>query len=324
MNKGAASGGAAAGGAAAGGAAAEGGGGGRERRVEVLVLPEVHTSQECTMRNSLAIAKKLQGLSETKGYGNAKLNDAVLVFSEGREFHPCYQMLQFRKENALMEYDPEQTPLEMIGRFILLLEYTERFILGIPSTGPFGMPMVPPIVSMMALGSGDNIKPLLAAIPNGEKIFNMMVEKAYAQDARMYNILLKRLLTEINTHYLAGGDEQTAMLRGVIETVRDTETEGRTPAYPKGARAAAIDRETERINGLRDAIMIQRIRARVAADPRIELVIMIVGRMHYPNLTRLVRESADLVLAPEMQGGRRRRKSRRRGIRRSNSRRRRN
>lgn len=227
----------------------------------------------------------------------------MLVFSEGRGINPCYEVLGLPKERILQEYGPVQTKQEQIDRLSLYIELLDRSAQGEDVSGadPSGKPVN--VKWFMERANKEGFKPMLDAIPGGADSYTRLVTYAILHKAEQYNDALVAFLNLILEHFLTAPED--APLRDIITTIRDAPLAGRRPQL-KGIY--------RNLRELRDESIIRRISERVATEPAVEIVFLIIGAAHYENMVRLIGESPNLrlsALSNATYGGRRKSRGRR-------------
>ena len=282
---------------------AEAGGGGGGRKVEVILLAEQHGSYMCSMKNIDILGKYISNTLKRLKNKDAVIR-STLLFSEGRGINECYTALQFPDERIMIEHGAEQTKLEQIDKFSLLLELLDISALGEDlGADPSGKKLN--ALWFVNRAQNDGFNQLLETIPNGKRLYTELVMSSMMHRAEEYNTKLTAFCNLILEHFLSdGGDEH---LREIITRIHDAPLAVRNPVL-KGVYVE--------LRNARDANIISRISARVDAEPHVQTVFLIIGAAHYPNMVRLIEASPNLRLSPlsnaTYRGGKSRRRRRRR------------
>jgi hypothetical protein len=283
--------------------AAEGGGGGgaaaAARKVDVILLAEMHGSAQCAIRNFKILNDYLMTAAKRLG-SPAAVFRSTLLFSEGRGGNACYHVLRFPADRIMQEHGAEQTKIEQLDRFLLYLELLNSSALGKDISGLDPSGQIVNLKWFMERAEHDGYKPMLDAIPEGKKLCQRMVIDAILHKTADYEAKLRDFLTKIMEHFLT--DASDGALIAMLTRVRD---------IPVAEQLPVLKQIYGELRERRDADVVRCISERVSEEGTVETVFLIFGAAHYENLVRLIAESPNLKLSPlstgTYMGGRRRR-----------------
>jgi len=253
------------------------------RKIPIVLLGERHNDSECTMENSLKLAK-VMGLD---GKSSMLTRGEFLLISEGRGVNPCYEALRLPRDRIIIEHSEGQSKVEMMDKLILMTDLLIGVVKGTVKrgTGSKAAIGIPDMVTIgekffMNRAEHDGYWPLLQAVPNGTNIYKQMVDAAFSRNESqfysLYNSILSYLIESDYLNDVPMSDDIKRELNSFIQT-RNHEK---------------LNRISELFRLSRDANIIKRVEERARSEnSTLKVVVIIFGAIHYDNLRRLISAS---------------------------------
>jgi uncharacterized protein YihD (DUF1040 family) len=201
-----------------------------------------------------------------------------MVVSEGRGLNECYKFMRIQPERIIKEFDDSDTESKVneIDKFLLIAELMQGY-----SKDDIRQNQIPDSVVLdeeffQNRARFDGFSNMLSNIENGMDIYQRMIQSTLTRNADEFEMSFVELLQKIvNSSFLDG-------------ELKDVKTM---------IRAYLIHRDHRFIKGIfdglrniRDINMIKKIESRVKSY-KPELIIIIFGAAHYPNLRKLIKNS---------------------------------
>ena len=252
------------------------------RRVNVVLLAEKLTNDECVVKNATIVSK----IIGTPPYSNPQGSN-ILFVAEGREKNPCYEGIQVHKRlpgNIIQEYDSsKQTTEEMLYKFIIISELSEALAEGETPTNSQGKILGKAfIIEQMNI---DGFKNLLKKC-GAYSLYLKVLDYAEAKDFANYI----QTLTEVYKMILATGinDLSPTVKQNVKSLLNDV-------IIKQGYFSHALPCFNY-LQKQRDIRIIQRVEDYILKNKHITIVIIIFGGAHYTSLKELIETSKILQL----------------------------
>jgi uncharacterized protein YihD (DUF1040 family) len=243
-------------------------------KIRTVLLGEIHEDVSCTVDNIQLISELM------KSYGEK--TPRFMVVSEGRGLNTCYQIMRIQPERIINEFDDShaESKVNDIDKFLLIAELMQGY-----SKDDIRPNQIPASVVLdeeffQNRARFDGFSNMLSNIENGMDIYQHMIQSTLTRNADEFDMFFVELLQKIvNSSFLDG-------------ELKDVKTM---------IRAYLIHRDHRFIKGIfyglrniRDINMIKKIERRVQSvqsSYRPELIIIIFGAAHYPNLRKLIKNS---------------------------------
>jgi len=262
---------------------------------KVLVLGERHQDMKCMVEN----IRKMQHVLSSRRIQPGE----VLFVAEGRN-DACYQALTngtLRPESLMTEHSIEQTPTEMLDKFLLQIEMLSHISKGITIRDE---PVAIDRDFFLYEKPGEDFWPLLSK-SGSVQIYKDMINEAFKRNNKKYMELYNNLLANV-TPFM------------VKEPLAD-EIGKKLIKFGITQNPIHITELLNLFRTTRDENIIKRIEQRARDQRGIKLFIVIFGALHFDNLHRLIDASPVLSWDSESTnikfGGKKYKKNTKRNIR---------
>jgi hypothetical protein len=257
-----------------------------QRNVRAILLASHHNSLKSSKQNVMVLQTLLeQHLEKNPGLTPEEVKvdfcRTTLLVSEGRGINTEYSMFGFKPPCVLKEFENDiQSEVEVIDRFLLWLEVFDAVSNGHDIGNGVAVSEEKNFLRERALNDG--YRPMLSRIKEtpakGIAFFEEFLDIAFeckekTKPVEAYEAKLQELFTAISQKYLAAKPELQAVVEG-IRTAQD--------------RNPLLKEAFERCRNLRDKAIFQKVRVRLAENPRINTVFVILGKAHYNNFKSLL------------------------------------
>lgn len=253
----------------------------KTKKIPVILLGEMHESAECALMTLPKLGEILVG--DNPPATMLKRNEFLLV-SEGRGVNFCYERMNLPRDRIIIEHPTEEkTKIEMIDKLTLIIPVMLHFLNGHIKNGKgHGIPDTVIINKkwFMDRANNDGFQPILKLIPNGERIYDKLVDDAIKHDKSEFYTGFETIFNYlVKSNYLddvSMSADIKRILTKFIENKNITEL----------SELSTIFRE------IRDASIIKRIEERTKEEKSsLKLVVIIFGALHYENLQALITKS---------------------------------
>lgn len=253
------------------------------RKIPVVLLGERHNDSECTMENSLKLAK-VMGLD---GKSRMLTRGEFLLISEGRGVNPCYGALRLPHDRIIIEHPQGQSKVEMMDKLILMTDLLMGVLEGSVKrgTGSEAGRGIPDMVTIgeqffMDRAQRDGYWPLLQTVPNGTDIYRQMVDAAFSRNESQFYSLYNSILS-----YLIGSDY-------LNDVPMSDDIRRRVQSFIQTRDGVKLKQLSDLFRLSRDADIIRRVEERARSEnSTLNVVVIIFGAIHYDNLRRLISAS---------------------------------
>ena len=266
--------------------------------VKILILPENHNMVDCQVENVSIMTDTLHSEFSTPNGSTPKL----LLMNEGAGVHPCFQAIfppYVVNSRSLIEHPPgEVTDLHEFSLFINMVPIMKPGL-----TTPDGQPINEEFHLNRFEYNG--YKNLIKKV-KGRNLVKQLIGLGLSGENESLEI---RVLNEI-LRLLSESESVDPHVRNFSTQL----LEGKNHIH-------IINRE---IIVMRDVAFFEKLKARVAKEPEVCLVIWMPGALHYNSIKKLIENNPEFVLHPNSATSefakscnytRRRRRSQRRGTR---------
>jgi hypothetical protein len=254
------------------------------RKIPVVLLGERHNDSECTIENSLKLAK-VMGLD---GKSRMLTRGEFLLISEGRGVNPCYEALSLPRDRIIIEHSEGQSKVEMMDKLILMTDLLIGVVEGTVKrgTGSEAAIGIPDMVTIgekffMSRAKRDGYWPLLQTVPNGTDIYRQMVDAAFSRnESQFYSLYNNSILS-----YLIGSDY-------LNDVPMSDDIRRRVQSFIQTRDGVNLKQLSDLFRLSRDADIIRKVEERARSEnSTLNVVVIIFGAIHYDNLTRLISAS---------------------------------
>jgi hypothetical protein len=238
--------------------------------VQILLLPENHSDVECHYNNAIIVSNTLRSEFSTPKGSTPKL----LLMNEGTDVHACFQA---------------SFPPNVINS-IIIIENPPGDISDLHEFSIF--------INMVPL-----MKPGLTT-PSGHPIDEEFHTTRFEQNGYanlMKKVKGRKLLKQLIGLGIKGEKEalKTKVLNEILRLL--SESESVDPQVRNFSRQLLEGKSDMHIINLeiiamRDVIFFEKLKARVAKEPEVRLVIWMPGAMHYNGIKKLIEDTPGFIL----------------------------
>jgi len=265
--------------------------------VEILLLPEIHHMRTCQIEN----IKIMNDVVRRKFSTFAESIPKILLMNEGSEINHCFGTLMppdVARSRSIIEHLPEEiTDLNQFSKFILWVPLMEPDL-----RAPNGEPINSEFLTERLMYDG--YINLMRKVKAG-KLIHQLIKVGLEGKKAFKNKIYKEIL-----RLLSESEVVEPQVRTLSRQLFDDES--------------MLEAIKEQIIVIRDTAFFEKLKARIAKEPDVRLVIWMPGIVHYNSVIKLIQDTPGFVLHANSATSKfhksfhssRRRRSQRRGTRR--------